>query len=128
MGFEALPPSGNRFLMDAPVEVGGEGQGPTPVETLLSAVAGCSAMDVISILRKKKQVVTSYRVEVEWKRTPEGQWPRPITEIVIRHIVKGESLDVEAVRRSVELSDTKYCNVISTLRFSPSIVSEFVVE
>jgi len=128
MAFEALPPSGNRFVMDAIPEVGGANAGPTPVEALLSSVAACSAMDVLSILQKKKQVVTSYRIEVEWQRAPEGLWPRPILSMVIRHVVRGEDLDPAAVARAIELSDGKYCTVIATLRQAPEIVSEFRIE
>ncbi len=75
LAFEAAPPSGIRFTMDATPEVGGEGRGPTPVEALLASVAACSAMDVISILLKKKQNVTSYHVQIEAQRAPEGDWP-----------------------------------------------------
>jgi putative redox protein len=128
MAFEAAPPSGVVFVMDATPEAGGAGHGPSPLETLCASVAACSAMDVISILQKKKQVVTSYRIEVEWTRGPEGQWPRPIRSMVVRHVVSGEGLDPAAVARSVELSDTKYCSVISTLRESPAIVSEWRIE
>jgi putative redox protein len=128
MAFEATPPSGNKLVMDAIAEFGGEEKGPTPVEALLSSIAACSAMDVISILQKKQQVVTSYRVEVEGSRTPQGQWPRPFECIVIRHIVQGPNVDPEALRRAVELSDGKYCTVIATLRQSPAISSEWRIE
>lgn len=128
MVFEANPPSGNPIRMDAWEEDGGQQSGPTPVETLLSAIAGCSAMDVISILQKKRQVVTSYRIEVDGERGPRGVYPRPFLSITLRHIVKGENLDPAAVARAVELSDTKYCTVITTLRAAPEVKSEFVVE
>ena len=68
MAFEADPPSGNRFVMDAYPESGGEGKGPTPLEAFMSSLAACTAMDVISILRKKRQDVTSYRIEVDGVR------------------------------------------------------------
>lgn len=128
MAFEALPPSGNKFTMDAISEVGGENKGPTPVEALVASVAACSAMDVVSILQKKKQKVEAYRIEVEWKRGEEGVYPRPILTMVVRHIVKGENLDPIAVARAVELSDTKYCTVIATLRAGPAVTSEYVIE
>lgn len=128
MVFEANPPSGNPIRMDAWEEDGGQQSGPTPVETLLSAIAGCSAMDVISILQKKRQVVTSYRIEVDGERGPRGVYPRPFLSITLRHIVKGENIDPAAVARAVELSDTKYCTVITTLRAAPEVKSEFVVE
>jgi putative redox protein len=128
MAFEAFPPSGNAFTMDATPESGGENKGPNPVEALCASVAACSAMDVISILQKKKQNVSSYRIEIEWTRGPDGVYPRPITSMVVRHIVVGTNLDPAAVARSVELSDSKYCTVISTLREAPAIISEFRIE
>lgn len=128
MAFEADPPSGIRFVMDALPEFGGEGTGPSPVEALMSAVAACSAMDVIGILQKQRQKVESYRIEVEWTRSPEGEWPRPITSMVVRHIVKGEDIAESALAKAVELSDTKYCSVIATFRFCPPVKSEYVIE
>lgn len=128
LAFEASPPSGNRFTMDAIPEVGGENRGPTPVEALMASLAACTAMDVLSILRKKKQVVTGYHVEVEGHRAPEGEWPRPFRSMIVRHIVRGEGLDPAAVERAVELSDSKYCTVLATLRQSPAVVSEWRIE
>lgn len=128
MAFEAKPPSGNGFTLDAHPESGGQNLGPTPVEALLAAAAACSAMDVISILEKKKQVVTGYRLEVDGIRGEEGVYPRPFLSITIKHIVKGENVDPIAVARAVELSDSKYCTVVSTLRQAPAVVSEWLIE
>jgi putative redox protein len=128
MVFESTPPSGNRLVMDISVEEGGTNSAPTPVETLLSAIAGCSAVDVIMILQKKKQVVTSYRIEIDGERGPEGVYPRPFISIVIRHLVKGENIDPLAIARAVQLSDEKYCTVLSTLRAAPSVTSDWVIE
>ena len=128
MVFEATPPSGNRLVMDISVEEGGTNSAPSPVEALLSAIAGCSAVDVVMILAKKKQVVTSYRVEIDGVRGPVGVYPRPFTSFVLRHIVSGENLDPAAVARAVQLSDEKYCTVLSTIRSAPSVTSDWVIE
>lgn len=128
MAFEADPPSGNKFLMDSHVDFGGENRGPSPVEALLSAVAACSAIDVLAILKKKQQDVTAYRIEVEGERPPQGQYPRPFTSIVVTHIVTGNDIDPAAVARAVELSDGKYCSVIATLRAGPTVTSDFRIE
>lgn len=100
----------------------------TPVEALLASAAACSGMDVISILEKKRQVVTGYRLEIEAERAPEGTFPRPIVGIKLRHVVTGESLDEVAVSRAVELSDEKYCTVLATLRIPVSVASEWATE
>ncbi len=128
MAFEANMPSGNTLLMDAYPESGGSQSGPTPVEALVASIAGCSAMDVVSILKKKQQEITSYRVEIEWDRGPEGVYPRPITGVRVKHIVRGANVDPAAVARAVQLSDEKYCTVMATLRQSTPIQSEWTIE
>jgi putative redox protein len=87
--------------------------GPTPAELLPVALAGCTAMDVISILRKKRQEVRHY--EVDAKGTQMEAHPNAFTRIDLVHIVEGPAVDVEAVRRAIELSATRYCSVGSTL-------------
>jgi putative redox protein len=128
MAFTAVGESGNAFTMDASVESGGHASGPTPVEALLASAAACSGMDVISILRKKQQDVTSYRIEISGDREPPGTWPRPFQSIHIRHIVRGNNVDMGAVARAVALSDEKYCTVVTTLRAAPNVTSDFVIE
>ncbi len=128
MAFEAEVPSGNNFVMDAIEEFGGKNLGPTPVEAFLSSAAACSAMDVVSILEKKRQKVTDYRIEVEWQRPPQGQAPRPVLSVIIRHILRGENLDPGAVQKAVELSDSKHCTVVATLRHGPTVLSEFRID
>lgn len=113
--------------MDAYPEAGGEGSGPTPVEALLASIAACSGMDVISILKKKQQDVSSYSVEVTGVRGEPGQYPRPFESITIKHTVTGTNLDEQAVARSVQLSDEKYCTVISTLRLGPQVESVYEI-
>ncbi len=129
IGFSAETPSGHMLVVDSGEEEhGGKNRGPSPLECLLLAVAACSAMDVISILRKKRQAVRAYRVEVEGDRVPPGEWPRPYRSIRVRHFVSGDSIDQDAVARAVELSDTKYCSVIATLREQPDVRSEWLIE
>jgi putative redox protein len=128
MVFEADTPTGNKFVMDAYPEEGASNQGPTPLEALQSSLAACTAMDVISILHKKKQSVTSYRLEVEGERGPEDVYPRPFLSLTVRHIIKGKNLDPAAVKRAVELSDEKYCTVMATLRHGPTVKAEWRIE
>ncbi len=125
--FEAETPSGNKLTFDS--NSGEEvSQGPSPMETLLAAVGACTAMDVISILEKKRQDVTGYRIEVEGERKPPGEWPRPYDRITLRHIVIGNDIDPVAVARAIELSDDKYCSVMATLKQTPRLVSEWKIE
>jgi putative redox protein len=125
MSFQATAKSGQNFLMDAYPESGGDGQGPTPLETLLSALAGCTGIDIISILAKKRQEVTSYRIEVSAERAPEGIWPRPFISIHLKHILTGVNLDGGAVEAAIKLSDEKYCSVLATFRENPDVTSSW---
>ncbi|MCH7904379.1 MAG: OsmC family protein [Armatimonadetes bacterium] len=126
--FRADPPSGVSFVMDSHAEFGGSGSGPSPIETLLSSAAACSGIDVLSILKKKRQPVDSYTIEVSWERGPHGEWPRPITSVHLKHIVRGSGLSREAVERAVQLSDEKYCSVVATLRIATKVTSNYEIE
>jgi putative redox protein len=109
MRFVARTGTGHTLIMDD-----GRGDtGPRPADLIPVAIAGCTAMDVISILRKKRQDVTSYEVRAEGHQT-EGH-PNAFTRIDVVHVVAGPAIDVEAVRRAIELSATKYCSVGATL-------------
>jgi len=107
--FVARTGSGFELAMDN--EAGGSG--PRPTEVLVAAIGGCTAMDVVSILEKKRQVVTRYalRVEGEQRDAP----PHAFRRIVITHEIEGPAVDVEAVARAIELSATKYCAVSTGL-------------
>ncbi|MCH8978084.1 MAG: OsmC family protein [Armatimonadetes bacterium] len=127
MQFESATPSGAKFVMDSDSEFGGETAGPTPVEALVSAMGACAAMDVISILKKKRQTVSAYRLEISWERGPEGEFPRPVTKVEIRHVLSGDGLDPAAVERAVQLSDEKYCSVVATVRTGAEVTSAWEV-
>lgn len=127
LAFEAKTDDGVTFTFDALKESGGSGKSPSPLEGLLGALAACAAMDVISILEKKRQAVTGYRVEIEGDRPPAGEWPRPYTAIRMRHIVTGENIDPDAVGRAIQLSEEKYCSALATLRQNPSLSSSYEI-
>ena len=90
----------------------GAGDAPGPKETLLAALAGCTSMDVASILRKKRQVPDSYEIAVIGESAAEH--PKVFTSIVVEHRVTG-AVTAEALRRSIELSATRYCPVNAML-------------
>jgi putative redox protein len=105
--------------LDAAREHGGHDAGINPMELLLTALGGCTAMDVISILRKKKQEITAFEVEVEGVRADEH--PRVYTEIWVRFFLTGHGIDPNAVARAIELSREKYCGAAATLRHTAEI-------
>ena len=113
--------SGQSMTLDS-----GEGmQAPDPVETLLAALGGCHAMDVISILRKKRQRVTSYTVDVQGERRTEH--PRSFTRIEMMHRLRGHSLNAGAVAEAIRLSETKYCSVRFSLDPAIVLINRFEV-
>jgi putative redox protein len=111
--------SGHAIVMDGDPEVGGSDTGMRPMELLLVALGGCSGMDVISILRKKKQKVTSLEMEVKGKKAE--KYPKKYTDIEIQFVVKGKDISEDAVKRAVELSMEKYCSVKATLEGTAKI-------
>lgn len=108
--FEAITGSGYRFDFSGRPD----DQAASPMEVLLNALVGCTAMDVISILGKKRQQVSDFTVEVAAVRASEH--PMVYTEADITYIVSGEDIDPAAVERAIELSMTKYCSVSIMLK------------
>jgi putative redox protein len=105
---------------------GSEAEGPSPVQALQAALGGCTAMDVISILRKKRQPVTGYEVEVLAERRLD-QHPRIFTRMEIIHRVRGRGINPVAVAEAIELSDMKYCAVHAMLEHAVAISSRFEI-
>ncbi|HEX7531113.1 MAG TPA: OsmC family protein [Pyrinomonadaceae bacterium] len=97
----------------------------TPMELLLIALGSCTGVDVISILKKKRQHVTGYRIEVSGERRED--FPHRYTRLQVKHIVSGRGVSSEAVAHAIELSDTKYCSVAATLRGSAEIVTSYEI-
>lgn len=104
---------GNTLAMDGSEEIGGEGKGMRPMQLLLSAVGGCSSIDVLLMLKKQKQLVESFEVEVEG-HTEKVEEHRIFKTIVIHFKITGE-VDFEKAERAVKLSLEKYCSVSKIL-------------
>ena len=102
------------------------GAGPQPPRLLLLALAGCTAMDVISILRKKRQQVSGLSVEAQGSRA--DQHPRVYTRIEVLYRVRGQHVDPQAVARAIELSVTRYCPVIAMLGKVAEVTTSYEVE
>ena len=99
--------------------------GPTPMEMVLMGVAGCTAMDVISILRKKHADVTGFQVNIRGERAEDH--PKRYTKFHVEYILEGKGLSSKDVERSIELSVTKYCSAISSMS-SPVETSYRIVD
>lgn len=113
MSFDGTATSGFTIPMGTSAEFGGADDGTRPIELVLVGLAGCTAMDVISILQKKRQEVTGFEVRAHADRATEH--PKVFTHVVLEFVVTGKNIDREAVERAVELSSTKYCSAQAML-------------
>jgi putative redox protein len=106
--FQGKTGSGHSYLMDGPESAGGQGLGARPMEMLLLGLGGCTAYDVVTILKKARQSVEDCRVTLEAKRAETV--PAVFTEVKIHYLVSGKNLNERQVARAVELSAKKYCS------------------
>ena len=116
--------AGHKITVDGAEEFGGRDLGPRPMHLLLASLGACTAMDVISILRKMRQPVESYHVQVAGECAQEH--PKVFTSITVRHIVTGE-VDEERLARAIELSETRYCPAHAMLGATAEIRSEYEI-
>src|SRR6185436_18654606 len=120
--FVGITPSGHAQSIETDSQ---RGSAASPMELLLIALGGCNGVDVIDILKKKRQHVTDYRIEVHGDRRQE--FPRAFTKLYVKHIVSGRGVSEKAVARAIELSDQKYCSVAATLRGTAEIVTSYEI-
>jgi putative redox protein len=113
MQFVGEAGSGHAVVLDGRESVGGRDTGLRPLELMLVSLAGCTAMDVVHILRRKRQQVTDLQVQVEAERADDH--PRVYTTIKLNYVVRGHDLSEKAVVDSIELSEKKYCSASAML-------------
>ncbi len=124
--FAARGDSRHWVMMDGPESVGGTDAAPRPKELLLFALAGCTASDVVSILRKKRVPFVEFEMKVSG--TEREEHPRIFTDIHIEYIVRGNDIRPDDVERAIELSTTKYCSVSAMLKPAVAITHSFRIE
>jgi len=123
--FVAESGSGHAIVMDASPDVGGRDIGSRPMELLLMGAGGCSAIDVVHILRKSRQDLVDCVVELEAERAP--QEPKVFTRIHMHYVVTGRGLLPAQVERAIRLSKEKYCSATIMLAKSAEITSDFEI-
>lgn len=121
--FEATSGSGHTLTLDSGPGGSENDAGPSPMELLMVALAGCTGMDVISTLQKMRQDVRTYEVKVHGVRAEEH--PRVYTAVTIEHVVTGHNVEERAVARAIELSETKYCGVSNTLNKTARLTTSY---
>ena len=120
--FVGYSPSGRAVTIDTDHV---RNSAPSPMELLMLALGSCTGVDVVSILKKKRQNVTEYRVEVRGQRREDH--PRSYKRLEVHHILTGRNISEQSVAMAIELSEQKYCSVAATLRPTAEIVSSFEV-
>jgi len=120
--FVGISPAGHAMVMETN---GDRASAVTPIELLLTAVGACMASDVVDILRKKRETVTDYRIEVTGTRR--SDFPCSFESIKLHHVLIGENLSEQAVKQALDLSDTNYCSVAATLRPTAAVSVTFEI-
>lgn len=123
MQFLSISSEGIPLVIDVSPEGGGRGQGIGPMELMLHALAGCTGVDVVSILQKKRQPLKGLEIRVRGERRQEH--PRVYSEVEVEYIFKGRGLDPKAIEQAIKLSQEKYCSVEATLAAFAQIRSSY---
>lgn len=118
--------SAHWVMMDGSETFGGSNAGSSPKELLLMALGGCTAMDVIPILKKKQTPVEGF--EITLNATMQEEHPQVFTDIHVEYVLYGEGINPEDVERAIELSSTKYCSVSAMLKNSVKITHSYRIE
>lgn len=124
--FVASNEDGNTVHLDGAPSIGGQDKGVRPMQLMLMGLAGCSSMDVISILKKQKQDIKDYKVVVKAQRE-EGAVPSLFTDIEVEFIIEGE-VDQKKAERAVELSMNKYCSVTKIMEQTATITHKITLK
>lgn len=125
MQFDVTSSSGHHVTLDNVTQPGSEHVGFSPMEMLLVALAGCTGINVITILQKKQEQVTTYEIQVHGILTE--QFPKIFLEITVEHFLTGHNIKPESVARSIELSETRYCGVSIMLSKTAKITNTFEI-
>lgn len=123
--FEAVGTSGVAQHIDGATDIGGHNAGARPMEMLLMGLAGCSAIDIILILNKQRQIIEDFRMKVDGLRE-KGATPAPFRKIHITYVLKGQ-LNADKVKRAIDLSMDKYCSATAQFRPTTEITYSFEV-
>lgn len=123
MRFDVETGSGHHVILDAAEHNGGQNTGPQPMEMLLVGLAACAGMDIIAILRKKRQNITAYEIRIHGERREE--YPRVFVEITVEHTLTGYGVRPEAVERAIQLTEERYCGASAILSKTATLTHTF---
>ena len=123
--FEGAAGSGHRVTMDVAPEVGGQNLGLRPMEMVLLGLGGCTAIDVLHMLRKGRQPITDMRVELDAERADDV--PKVFTRIHLHFVLTGAGLDPHKIERAINLSASKYCSASMMLNKTAEMTHDFEI-
>ena len=124
--FESSDEHGHALTLDAPMSDGDSFDGFTPGDMLLTALAGCSGIDVVNILLKQRQKIEGVRIQVSGRQNPDPPWTWE--DIHLTYVIRGENVNPNLARRAISLSERKYCSIGATIAGRASVTSDFVIE
>lgn len=125
VAFRAATESGHTILMDGAPEGGGLDRGPRPMETVLAGTGGCTAYDVVTILRKARQDISECKLEIDADRATTD--PKVFTRIHFHFVIKGRNVKPELVDRAIHLSAEKYCSASIMLGKTAAISHDYEI-
>ncbi len=124
MQFIGTDEDGHSLVLDISADAGGENSGFRPMELLLISVAGCTAIDIVDILKKQRQPIQGLELQVSGERTTE--YPKVFQKVRINYLLRGSGLNEKAVERAIKLSEKKYCSVgIMVRRSGAEVETEY---
>lgn len=123
--FEGTSAFGHRIATDGSKSAGGQEDGYKPTELLLYAMAGCAGIDIVRILQKQKQKLTSLEIEVTAHQNED--YPRPFHTVEVKFIARGDSLDEKKLAMAIELSESKYCVVSQTVANMAKVTTSYEI-
>lgn len=125
VSFTGMADSGHSVIMDGAQEHGGENKGSRPMELVLIGTGGCTAFDVVHILRKSRQEISDCQVKIDAERASVD--PKVFTRIHMHFVVSGKNLDPKKIEHAIELSATKYCSASIMLAKTAKITHDFEI-
>ena len=123
--FEGTSVFGHRIATDTAKEAGGKEEGFKPTELLLYGIAGCTGIDIVRILEKQRQELTS--LEIRLTAHQNDNYPKPFHTIEVKYIASGPNLDEKKLAMAIELSESKYCIVSQTVQHETKVVTSYEI-
>lgn len=125
MKFEGTSAFGHKIVTDTSTEHEGEASGYKPTELMLYAIAGCTGVDIVRLMKKQRQKMTSLEIEVTGHHNDD--YPKPVHTFEVKYIITGENIEEKRVQRAIDFSEEKYCMVSLTMKEPAKVTSTYEI-